>query len=178
VAFIDIDEFIVPLGAGSIRAVLLRKAYESYADILLNWQIFGPSGHVAQPSGLVIENFTRRFPEDAEANRHVKSLVRTKDLLRVGSTPHIFDCARSTCNARGETVMSHAMQPAVCCDVMVINHYFTKSAEEWAFKRRRGRGDSLDPYGDRVFADVEAQATVEDTRALRFLPRLRALLET
>jgi hypothetical protein len=104
--------------------------------------------------------------------------VRTKDLLRVGSTPHIFDCARSTCNARGETVMSHAMQPAVCCDVMVINHYFTKSAEEWAFKRGRGRGDSLDPYGDRVFADVEAQATVEDTRALRFLPRLRALLET
>jgi hypothetical protein len=177
VAFIDIDEFIVPLGAGSIRTVLL-KAYEPYADILLNWQIFGPSGHVAQPGGLVIENFTRRFPEDAEANRHVKSLVRTKDLLRVGSTPHIFDCARSTCNARGETVMSHAMQPAVCCDVMVINHYFTKSAEEWAFKRGRGRGDSLDPYGDRVFADVEAQATVEDTRALRFLPRLRALLET
>jgi glycosyl transferase family 92 len=37
VAFIDIDEFIVPLGAGSIRPVLLRKAYEPYADILLNW---------------------------------------------------------------------------------------------------------------------------------------------
>jgi Glycosyltransferase family 92 len=178
VAFIDIDEFIMPVGTGSIRGILLREAYKPYADILLNWQIFGPSGHVARPNGLVVENFTQRFPEDAEANRHVKSLVRTQHLLRVGGTPHIFDCTRPTCNARGETVTSHAMQPAVCSDVMVINHYFTKSAEEWAFKRQRGRGDSLDPYGDRVFTDVEAQAMVEDVRARRFLPRLRALLES
>jgi hypothetical protein len=178
VAFIDIDEFIVPVDAGSIRGILLSAIYEPYADVLLNWQIFGPSEHAARPSGLIIENFTRRFPDHAEANRHVKSLVRPKDLLRVGSTPHIFDCARPTCNARGETAVSHAMQPTVCCDVMVINHYFTKSAEEWLFKRQRGRGDSLDPYGDRVFADVEAQATVEDMRVLRFLPRLRALLAT
>ena len=42
--------------------------------------------------------------------------------------------------------MSYAMQPTVCHDVLVINHYFTKSAEEWTFKRQRGRGDSLDPY--------------------------------
>jgi hypothetical protein len=123
-----------------------------------------------------MESFTGRFPDNAEANRHVKSLVRTQDLLRIATTPHIFDCARPTCNARGETVMSHAMQPTVCRDVMVINHYFTKSAEEWAFKRQRGRGDSLDPYADRVFADVQAQATVLDTHALRFVPRLRALL--
>jgi hypothetical protein len=176
VAFIDIDEFIMPLGGGSIRAHLLRSEYEPYGAIVLNWQIFGPSGHAARPEGLVIENFTQRFPDDAEANRHVKSLVRTRDLLGVGTTPHIFDCARPTCNARGETVVSHAMQPAVCRDVMVISHYFTKSAEEWAFKRRRGRGDSLDPYAERVFADVEAQATVPDTGALRFVPRLRVLL--
>ena len=49
VAFIDIDEFLVPVGGASIRGILLSKAYEPYADILLNWQIFGPSGHAAQP---------------------------------------------------------------------------------------------------------------------------------
>ena len=72
--------------------------------------------------------------------------------------------------------MSYAMQPVACHDVMVINHYFTKSVEEWEFKRQRGRGDSLDPYGDRIFNDVRMQAVVPDTRALRFVPRLRALL--
>jgi hypothetical protein len=176
VAFIDLDEFIMPVSGSSIRDILIRKVYEPYADILLNWSIFGPSGHDRRPDGLVIENFTWRFPEDAEANRHVKSLVLTKDLIGIAGTPHIFDCARPTCNARGEAVMSYAMQPVACHDVMVINHYFTKSVEEWEFKRQRGRGDSLDPYGDRIFNDVRMQAVVPDTRALRFVPRLRALL--
>jgi O-antigen biosynthesis protein len=175
-AFIDLDEFIMPVSGSSIRDILIRKVYEPYGDILLNWSIFGPSGHDRRPDGLVIENFTLRFPEDAEANRHVKSLVRTKDLIGIGSTPHIFDSARPTCNARGETVMSYAMQPVACHDVMVINHYFTKSVEEWEFKQRRGRGDSLEPYGNRIFHDVRMQAVVQDTRALRFVPRLRALL--
>ena len=75
--------------------------------------------------------------------------------------------------------MSYAMQPAVCHDVMVIDHYFTKSAEEWAVQA---------PPWPRVIRSIrmvtgcsqmsKQQATVEDTRALRFLPRLRALLET
>jgi len=73
-------------------------------------------------------------------------------------------------------VMSYAVQPVACHDVMVINHYFTKSVQEWELKRRRGRGDSLEPYGDRIFSDVRAQTTVKDNRALRFVPRLRALL--
>jgi O-antigen biosynthesis protein len=175
-AFIDLDEFIMPFSGSSIRDILIRKVYEPYADILLNWLIFGPSGHDRRPVGPVIENFTWRIPEDADANRHVKSLVRTKDLLSIGTTPHIFDCARPTCNARGETVMSYAMQPTACHDVMTINHYFTKSVEEWEFKQRRGRGDSLDPYNDRIFSDVRKQSTVQDTRALRFVPRLRAVL--
>ena len=45
VAFIDLDEFIMPVGGGSIRDMLIRKVYEPYGDILLNWLILGPSGH-------------------------------------------------------------------------------------------------------------------------------------
>jgi hypothetical protein len=175
-AFIDLDEFIVPAAGSSIRDILLRTEYDRYSDILLNWLVFSASGHARRPDGLVVENFTRRLRDDAEGNRHVKSLVRTKDLVRIGSTPHIFDCSGPTCNTRGETVMSYAVQPAVCHNVMAINHYFTKSAEEWDFKRWRGRGDSLDPYSDRIFAAVQQQATVEDIRALRFVPQIRALL--
>ena len=175
-AFIDLDEFIMPVCGGSVRDILAQKAYEPYADILVNWLIFGPSGHNRRPDGLVLENYIWRIPDDAEANRHVKSIVRTKDLVSVGSTPHVFNCGRPTCNARGETVMSYAMQPVACHDVMVINHYFTKSVQEWELKRRRGRGDSLEPYDDRVFSDVRAETTVKDNRALRFVPQLRAML--
>src|SRR6516165_1286998 len=52
-AFIDLDEFIMPVSGSSIRDILVRKVYNNYADILLNWLIFGPSGHTARPDGLV-----------------------------------------------------------------------------------------------------------------------------
>jgi hypothetical protein len=73
-------------------------------------------------------------------------------------------------------VLPYAIQPTECHDVMVVHHYFTKSVEDWEFKRSRGRGDSLEPYQEQVFADVANEATIEDARALRFIPRVRALL--
>ena len=91
-------------------------------------------------------------------------------------TPHAAECSGPACNTRGEAVLPYAIQPTECHDVMVVHHYFTKSVEDWEFKRRRGRGNSLEPYQERVFADVANEATIEDTRALRFVPRLRALL--
>ena len=55
VAFIDLDEFIIPVAGGSIRDILLRRTYDDYGDILLNWLIFGSSHHAVRPPGLVIE---------------------------------------------------------------------------------------------------------------------------
>jgi hypothetical protein len=178
VAFIDIDEFIVPVAGTSIRDILMRRAYQPYAAILLQWLVFGPSGHERRPEGLVIENYTMHLPESADASRHVKSLVRTDKLLGIDYTPHAAECSGPACNTRGEEVLPYAIQPTECHDVMVVNHYFTKSLEDWQLKRQRGRGDSLEPYQDRVLEDVAGQAVVEDARALRFLPRLRALLRT
>jgi hypothetical protein len=177
-AFIDIDEFIMPLAGSSIRDILMRKIYRPYSQILLQWLVFGPSGHDRRPGGLVIENYTRRLPESADASRHVKTLVRTEHLLGIDYTPHAAECSGPACNTRGEAVLPYAIQPTECHEVMTIHHYFTKSQEDWALKRRRGRGDSLEPYQDQVFADVASEATIEDTRALRFVPRLRALLRT
>jgi hypothetical protein len=177
-AFIDIDEFIVPVAGCSIREILMREVYQPYAAILLQWLVFGPSGHDRRPDGLVIENYTRRLPQTDDASCHVKTLLRTAQLCGIDYTPHTAECSGPACNTRGERVLSYAIQPTECHDVMVINHYFTKSGDDWAFKRRRGRGDSLEPYQERVFADVANQAVIEDTRVLRFVPRLHALLRT
>ncbi len=175
-AFIDLDEFIMPLAGGSIRNILMRKAYQPYAQILLQWLVFGPSGHIRRPDGLVMENYTRRLPETADASRHVKALVRPVYFAGIDYTPHAAECTGPTCNSRGDAVLPYAIQPTECHEVMAIHHYFTKSREDWESKRRRGRGDSLEPYQERVFGDVAGEATVEDVRALRFVPRLRALL--
>ena len=176
VAFIDIDEFMVPLAGDSIRELLGRPMYAGFAQVLLQWLVFGPSGHRTRPDGPVIGSYTRRLPETSDASRHIKTIARTAALCGIDYTPHAAECSGPACNTRGEAVLPYAIQPTECHEVMAIFHYFTKSSDEWAFKRRRGRGDSLEPYPDRVFSDVAGEATVEDTRALRFVPRLRAML--
>jgi hypothetical protein len=182
VAFIDIDEFIMPVVGSSIRETLMRRSYADYSAILLQWLVFGPSGHQRQPDGLVIENYIHRLPEDFPASRHVKSLVRGRAVTSAGTTPHIINVSGPTCNTLGETVLSYAEQPVACHDQMLINHYFTKSREDWLFKLRRGKADApdptVDPYRDGIFSDVEQDAVVEDSRATRFIPRLRSLLHS
>jgi hypothetical protein len=82
-AFIDIDEFTMPLGGDSIRDIMLHELYKPYAAILLQWLVFGPSGHDRRPEGLVVENYTQRLPQTDDASRHVKTLVRTRQLLGI-----------------------------------------------------------------------------------------------
>ena len=176
VAFIDIDEFIMPVAGGSIRDIVMRPMYQPFAAILLQWRVFGPSGHHSRPDGLVIENYTRRMPDYDSTSRHIKSLVRCDRLLSIDYTPHAAECSGPHCNTRGEAVLPYAIQPTECHEAMVVNHYFTKSFEDWQLKRQRGRGDSLEPYEKQVFPDVASAATMEDNGALRFLPRLRPLL--
>jgi len=182
VAFIDIDEFIMPVTGSSIREPLMRRIYSDYSCVLLQWLVFGPSGHQRRPPGLVLENYTTRLPEDRPASRHVKSLVRGKAVTTAGTTPHIINVSGPTCNTRGQTVLSYAEQPVECHDALLINHYFTKSREDWSAKLRRGKADASDPaanpYLDKVYVDVEEDASVEDTRIQRFLPRLRTLVAT
>jgi hypothetical protein len=177
-AFIDIDEFVMPLAGSSIRSILMRPTYARYAQVLLQWLVFGPSGHERRPAGLVIENYTQRLPETAGACRHVKAIVRPSMLCGIDYTPHAAECSGPACNSGGIEVLPYAIQPTECHSNMLVHHYFTKSREDWQIKRRRGRGDSLEPYQERIFSDVAADALIEDRRALRFAPRLHALLRS
>jgi hypothetical protein len=63
---------------------------------------------------------------------------------------------------------------------MAIHHYFTKSPVDWTFKLVRGKADAPDPitnpYRDETWLAVERDTVVVDTRAVRFVARLRSLL--
>ena len=119
VAFIDIDEFIMPLAGGSIRDILMRRVYAPYAQILLQWLVFGPSGHQSRPEGLVIENYIHRLPS-GQASLLLKTIVRTDTLRGIDYTPHATECSGPACNTRGQTVLPYAIQPTECHDVMVV----------------------------------------------------------
>ena len=58
VAFIDLDEFLLPLQERSVRSLLDR--IPSASAMLVQWRVFGPSGWERRPEGFVIDNYTMR----------------------------------------------------------------------------------------------------------------------
>ena len=63
---------------------------------------------------------------------------------------------------------SVAIQPTVCHDAIVVNHYFTRSVEDWRTKLARGKADHMgpedNPYDQRMFDSVVTQESVDDRR--------------
>ena len=139
--FIDSDEFLVDLDFG-----FLSKFDSSVSQVLLNWATFGSSGHRARPSGLIIENFLYRAPQVADINRHTKAFARMADVLDC-SSPHFFHVSGKSVDIRENDVKWSDFPGAGVVDGLPllegprVNHYWTKSATDWAKKNVRGYPD-------------------------------------
>jgi hypothetical protein len=178
VAFIDLDEFVHPLDHPTIRPSIAR--YDGFGAVLFSWLVFGPSRHRVRPAGLVIDNYRDRFPDDWSINRHVKSMVRTSALRGSGATPHSFTVDGPTCDALGREIYPEPLLPKPIHEGVIVNHYYSKSFEDWNAKLRRGKADTPDDadkgYEPALFFDIERDAGVRDDRMDRFLPRVDSML--
>lgn len=142
---LDIDEFIVLRRHASIKD-LLRQHCDSGA-LALNWYMFGSNGERSYRPLPVVQRFQRRR---AAVDRHVKSLMRTLDVVRMDN-PH-FPVLRHGAvkrDTRG-SVVDGPFNPDGPTDVAVVHHYHTKSAQEWAAKQQRGRADVAVAYPERL----------------------------
>lgn len=88
IAFIDLDEFLFAPNAPKLADVL--QDFECFPGIVVNWQIYGSSGHTRRPEGLVIENFIKKARADWIRNRRIKSIVNPRKALRPNGA-HIFE---------------------------------------------------------------------------------------
>ena len=146
-AFIDLDEFIFPKTNRSVVEVVdkILSRDPKAAALGINWQCFGSNGEeTADYSRGVLERFTRRAPSDwtifnenapSIGNIYIKSIVnpRLADFMR---SPHFalyFNDWKSI-NTDGNETWEAGNHP-ICADKIVINHYFTKSKEEYATKK-------------------------------------------
>lgn len=123
VAVIDADEFVVYKGAGDLRTYLRDRAHEN--AIMAQWVIFGTSGHVVRPPGLVIENYTRCHRRSPDPN--IKTICRPAAVSPVEiSSPHRFAYrdGRPGVPATLETI--------------AVYHYVTRSLEDLGAKMSRG----------------------------------------
>lgn len=136
IAFIDVDEFLVPHNFSDMPALL--KNYEAFAAVAFHWYLFGSNGHQKYQPIPVVERFTRR---QNRVNPHLKCIVNPKRTLRY-HTPHSFITAGGTVDESGYNIGNNPLHNAGTCNVCQINHYVTKSIEECYERRSRPRADN------------------------------------
>ncbi len=137
IAFIDIDEFIVPLQDATIPAFLRRC--EAFAAVEINWLIYGSNGMRTRTQGGVMARFTAHALPSHPLNRYVKSIV---DPRRVYTMIGCHEAARIegyAGDSHGQRITRHFRQRAPQHDIIRINHYAVRSYEEFAEKQARGR---------------------------------------
>lgn len=159
-AFIDLDEFILPVRHQRI-VDWLQKLSPRIGQVAMPWVFFGANGHEARPDSLVIAAYTKC----ARRTWQCKSIFNPR--LAFGPFVHVGDNA-------GRTIYPSRNQ-------LRVNHYYCKSWEE--YQRRKTRGDVLNgsAFAQNTFhrADFEKHNhnDVDDTYILRYLPELKARLE-
>src|SRR5262249_17425748 len=135
-AFIDLDEFLFPVTAPDLVKVLLH--YEDCSSICVPWFMFGTSGHEQPPTGLVIENYTQRavFPPSHRKLLKWKSIVDPSQVVAIGSV-HLFDLSSGITGGvdeRRAPIFQQGGQQLPSGAVLRINHYYTRSHQEFAAK--------------------------------------------
>ena len=143
-AIIDLDEFIYPCTGQDIPTVVaeLFSADKNAGGLAINWRIYGSSGQDKRDlSRGVLERFTHRGHKEFSANLHIKSIVNPR-CVDMFPTPHyaLYFVGKYAVNELGDGVPKYE-NPQLSGQKIVINHYFTKSREEFAAKRGRGMAD-------------------------------------
>ncbi|MDR2338384.1 MAG: glycosyltransferase family 92 protein [Deltaproteobacteria bacterium] len=145
IAIIDADEFIVPVKEKTVSKFL--KDYEAYPALLINWLVFDSNGHIKQPQGLVIENYTKALNEFTKypptGNLFVKSIVNPCQVASCGIHNHTYYNASLAVTENFETITNAYYSKYHSINKIRINHYFSKSLEEFKAKTARGRGHTV-----------------------------------
>ncbi len=181
-AFIDADEFIVPVTStkrspfsptppnerANVSAVL--QLYEAYGGLGINWRLFGTGGHKALPADTTPEAYFHCTPKDHPMNRHVKIIGNTHFMGTISpACPHEVTYQRPkdyfTVDENFNKIIGVKTAQATF-NRIALYHYVTKSVDQFEGKVRRG---SPDGYGKPPgwWKIVDSMCTSEDYEAAK-----------
>lgn len=144
-AFIDTDEFIRTINGQKINDFL--QDFEEFDGLYIRWVMYNANGQLRKDSRPQRERFTQVSTYD-RWKPCGKSMIQPSKVKRMGThfpvgtmgQYHIVDGCKKH--------MRNALTPFSKEDKIVIDHYFTRSLEEWMEKAERG---SCDPRVDRKY---------------------------
>ncbi len=167
-AYYDPDEFLVPLADDDIPSFLAR--YPDAAVLRVPRVEIGFSGHRTKPEGLTIDEYTGVADVlglDRDLPPRVKSIVQPGAVSAVD----IHLAFPADVPEPGQPTKTYE---AELRDVVQLNHYYTRSFEEFEAKRFRG---SATGRIARSAVDFDLPVQRVDTSAQRFSERTTAMFE-
>jgi len=135
-AILDADEFLVSTGDEDIKEFLKKTSFFT-SQLLLGWMVFGSSGKKNREQGLVTERFRWHASDDFIAD--YKPIVRPERYVRM-KIPHWVDVLGKTIDENRQIIWDYP-KPNIAASKQIfrINHYYSKSLEEFEEKSARGR---------------------------------------
>lgn len=172
IAFLDIDEFL-----WSTKYNKITEALDTFPDqwnvIGVNWKCFGSGGQQEFINKPVIERFTLRKNSWIQANNFIKSIVRMNNgIFNFGDAHYAL---LPTYSPNGKLIpRSH--NPEHDYTILQINHYGSKSREEWVKRQLLGKPDTVNfKVNEQCYIDVQGDE-IDDRDIQRFLPQLKEKL--
>jgi hypothetical protein len=152
---LDGDEFLnVHVGHGTVAELL--AAVPQATAMMINWRIFGSAGHESWSADPVLRRYRRAAARDHGVNRSFKTLFRHPENYHCPLLPHGPGYARPEALPRLRVVDGAGLplperyarseeflqtEPgAVTWQLAQVNHYNTRSWQDYLVKHRRGGG--------------------------------------
>jgi hypothetical protein len=165
VAFIDVDEFIVPMRENDLPSTL--KLYERFGGVGPNWRMFGSCGAEKKEDVPVCKRFTMASFRQTADNHHVKTIAKPQLIRQLGTHRPFLEGGIFVDEHGREITDIRGIHRYVSYDIIRINHYFTKSREEWLQKIGRGRAATPGKRPEDFFFKVDHNDE-PDTFILKF----------
>lgn len=181
IGFIDIDEFIVPIEMNSIYEFL--KPFENNrGSVKIYWKMFGTSGLLERDlSTLVTETFTVSWPKYYSVGKCFYNTNFDFDFndSKNSNLHHMF-----WANYKGKRIPPVNACNRICLNGLdisnkdvhpiQINHYFTKSYQEYSMKKAKGDVYfKINPHDEEYFYLHESENTDVDYSAFKYLIKLK-----
>ncbi|XP_004363298.1 hypothetical protein CAOG_03570 [Capsaspora owczarzaki ATCC 30864] len=174
----DIDEFFFPTSPDqSLLAILKTFVGSGRCGGVAAWRLnFGSNNHTTTPPGLVLEEYTRRSNEVIIGK---KVLFNPRQMAGLHNTHSLyFYDGKPLCDEKFReleftTFYDHEIGATREVDILRINHYYTKSYQDWGERLKRGTvsGNNND-FGWQLFLEADNNERL-DTTIARYLPGLR-----
>ena len=178
-AFIDSDEFLFPTHHDLMEIALKEFENKKISALGVYWSCFGSSRHIAEPAGLIIENYKYRAGDGYHNNRHIKSIVRGGQGKSVQvRDPHFFQTLLGTYDESLRSITHGWTDYEPTYKKFRINHYVTQSHSYFLNFKCRVRTPDGGLFLDESDWEEHDRNDVLDNSMERFIKPLKDILNS